>query len=210
MINRRGSSWAVLTLAVVCAASACGSGTTSGADGTKKAKEIRTSTAGTYWKVRDSLPTTLDTPAGQGWFLKCTKSSGTEYTVEEYLEPIKDKPTMQQLLAQIESALNPQGWKFTSEGQVPNADKSAATTEKLYGYIARKDGKTVHLTLHEGSGKEPAAGYLNVSSSCEQFGSAQKDLLAKYATGSGGGRDDYRQSTSSPDPVPTGFPTPAL
>ena len=207
MSNRRGS-WVALPLVVACAVSACGSGM-SAADATKKAKEVRASTAKEYWKIRDSLPGSLDEPSGQGAFVKCAKTSdAVTYSVEDYLQPMSGKPTMKQLLSDIEGALGPQGWKFASEGQLPKADQSDNLDEKLYGYIAKQDGTTVHLTLHEAKRTDPAAGYLNVSSACQKYGKAQKDLLAKY-TG-GGGRDNYQQSTTSPDPIPTGFPTPGL
>lgn len=200
-MKRRRGSLAALTLAVACAASACGGGM-SAADGLKKAKDVRASTAAMYWKVRDPLPTSLDEPDGQGAFSKCSKTSGAlTYSIADYLQPMSGKPTMKQLFASIRTALAPQGWKFTSEGQLFNSNYT--DPEKLFGYTARQNGWTVHLTLHEGKGSDPAAGYLNVSSSCHKYGKAQSDLLAKYH----GKQDLYDPTAATPHPVPTGFPT---
>lgn len=175
----------------------------SAADGLKKAKDVRASTARMYWKVRDPLPSSLDEPDGQGAFSKCSKTSGAvTYSIADYLQPMSGKPTMSQLLASIQNALAPHGWKFTAEGELHNPNDSTAQ-EKLFGYIARQNGWTVHLTLHEAKGSEPAAGYLNVSSACHKYGKAQSDLLAKYH----GKNDLYDPTAASPHPVPTGFPT---
>jgi hypothetical protein len=205
MENRRLLPVAV-GVAAVCALSGCGG--MSASSGLKQAKEVRSSTAPVYWKVRDALPATFYEPDGQGSFVKCSKSPDElTYTVEDYLQPRSSEPTMQQLLSVVESSLRPQGWRFTSEGELPNAlaNEDFLNAEKLYGYIARKGGVIVHLTLHEKRGSDPAAGYLNVSSACRKYGGARKQLLADYA---GGDRDGYRQSAQDPTPVPTGFPTP--
>jgi len=197
---------AALTIALVV----CGCGGMSSADGMKQAKSVRSTTARTYWKVRDALPSTLAEPSGLGSFIKCPKTSDAlAYTVEDYLQPMRSKPTKQELVASIETSLRPQGWKFTSEGQLPDTDYGAVPAKpNLYGYIAKKDGITVHLTLQEKKGNSPAAGYLNVSSSCRKYGAARKNLLADYASGQQ--RDHYNQSPGSPTPpVPTGFPTAA-
>jgi hypothetical protein len=78
--------------------------------------------------------------------------------------------------------------------------------EEIHGWRAVKGDETINLTLHEASKGLSAAGYLDVLSTCDKYGDAQKDLLADYTNGQS--RDHYRKSAGDPTPIPTGFPTP--
>jgi hypothetical protein len=200
---------ALAVLAPVVLAGGCGSGGPSTAGGTAKAKTLRTTVAAAYWKVRPALPATLGTPDGRGAFAACGKGDengkgAARYDIEDYLRPADAGVTMAQLLSGVKTALAPQGWSFAPVG-LPEASMPDPQREKLYGWAARQGDLTLRLTLHERSGTEPGAGYLDVLSGCEKFGKAQQDLLADYRSGSS--RDGYRPSASSPHPVPTGFPT---
>jgi hypothetical protein len=196
-------------LASAALAAGCGSGGSSAADGTAKAKQLRVVVATTYWTVRPALPTTLDTPAGRGAFTKCAEDepdgrSAIRYGIEDYLHPSDGSVTMAQLLAEVKGALEPQGWTFTPvdipEGSMPDPQR-----EPLHGWAAHQGAVTLRLTLHDRSDGEPGAGYLDVLSGCRTFGKAQPQLLAAYRNGSS--RDSYRPSAATPRPVPTGFPT---
>jgi hypothetical protein len=195
-------------LACAALAAGCGGGP-SAADGTAKAKQLRVAVATTYWTVRPALPATLDTPDGRGAFTKCAADEpggkgAVRYGIEDYLQPRDGSVTMAQLLAEVEGALGPQGWTFTPV-DIPEASMPDPQREPLHGWAAHQGAVTLRLTLHDRSGGEPGAGYLDVLSGCRTFGKAQPQLLAAYRNGSS--RDSYRPTAASPRPVPTGFPT---
>ncbi|CAG6396432.1 hypothetical protein NMG29_11950 [Streptomyces cocklensis] len=197
---------AVLTCAALAAG--CGGGP-SAADGTATAEQVRKGVAAAYWTVRPALPATLEEPYGQGAFTACDKSEAhgkgaVRYDIEDYLSPKDDSETMAQLLSGIKGALAPQGWTFAPV-DIPESAMPDPRREPLHGWLATRGGVSLRLTLHERSGGEPGAGYLDVLSGCRRFGKAQEHLLAAYRNGSS--RDDYRPTAASPRPVPTGFPT---
>lgn len=200
-MKRRAQLFALAVLAPVLATGACGG--PSVADGTATAKQVRASTARTYWKIRNSLPGPLDVAHGQGAFQKCRKTAGAvAYNIEDYLYPLQSKTTMKQLLAEVKTTVAPQGWKLAPLALPPDT-QADPVNEKLHAWIAHQNGLTIQLTLHERAGKEPAGGYLGVFGACKKYGRAQKGLLAKYADG----RDTYKPSKTSRDPIPTGFPS---
>lgn len=207
----RAAVWAAPVVAVACATSACGGGTSS-ADGIKQAKKVRISAAQTYWKARTALPASLhlDEPYGKGRFVTCTTTEkngkgAVKYDLFDYLVPVKAKLTMAQLLSGVESGLKPQGWTFTPY-TIPRSAMPDPENEELHGWRAHKGDQTINLTLHEARSGASAAGNFDVLTDCKKYGGAQKKLLADYAGGDS--RDDYRPtSTADPTPIPTGFPT---
>ncbi|WP_329371501.1 hypothetical protein OG896_33980 [Streptomyces sp. NBC_00669] len=212
-LRGRATTWAALpAVALTFAVSGCGGGISS-SEGTKQAKEVRSSTAMVYWKVRSMMPTSLhlDTPEGSGNFVACSEDEkngkgAVKYDLADYLDP-ENKLTMAQLVSGVENGLKPLGWTFATRS-IPTKSMPDAKKEKLYGWAAHKGDFTIELTFHEASKGKSAAGYFDVLSACKKYGKAQKKLLSQYANGNS--FDTYDPRPGTPQPVPTGFPSPAL
>jgi hypothetical protein len=173
-----------------------------------KAQDIRTSLAQAYWKVNGTMPSSVDVSVGRGKFTKCSAdtSDRTTYGVENMVDAKDHRTTAAQMLAELKTALAPQGWNIGLDPTQPSPTESAEMS-RTTGYIAKKDGMQLQLLLQERTKTVQAGGFLDLYSSCADLGRSQKKILSQYA--SGNSVDVYQPTAAIPHPIPTGGPTSA-
>lgn len=149
------------------------------------------------------MPAAIDMDAGRGKFIKCSadKPKLAVYQIENMIDAKDDSTTAAQLLAQVKTALAPQGWKITLDKVQPSPTESA-TMSKTTGYVANKDGMQLQLLIQERTSDVQAGGFMDLYSGCAKLGKDQKSILATYAPGDS--VDLYQPTKTTPHPVPTG------
>jgi hypothetical protein len=178
--------------AVVLLATACSSkGGISSAQGKERANAARKTTAGSYWKLYNSIGAPVSRNGGTGRFTQCGKNGSTSasYVVRAFLGAASDKEvTPESLTQEAANQLAGVGWHLSPASGLKRS--------------AKKGGITVELEPPEFTGSDPLAA-LQVQGECIDLGSAADSILDDYYSQS----DKYSSDDASKSPVPTTFPS---